>query len=268
MSLHCQSNREPKRSSTEPHPTKPHQKIISTPLFTTAATTTSTTTNYKMTQPLTISLSEEQIDDLLYFARAGETEDFVQTLSELKAATNASEADILLATRDEFSQNNVLHMTAGNGYLGLFASSLTSNGRKRLTATELTKKILSFLPAPPTPDAAPHALLSQTNQAGNTPLHWAALNGHLEVVKILVMAANADPTLTNAAGHDAVFEAELNDKMEVVEWLLGHCEGLEEGVVGDKGEAEEEGVEEVESLEEVVKGVDGLDVGKGKGVAN
>jgi hypothetical protein len=88
------------------------------------------------------------------------------------------------------------------------------------------------------------------------------------------MAANADPTLTNAAGHDAVFEAELNDKKDVVEWLLGHCEGLEEGVVGDKGEAEgdvddeAEGVEVVESLEEVVEGVDGLDVGKGKDVAN
>jgi hypothetical protein len=71
-----------------------------------------------MTQPPTISLSEEQIDDLLYFARAGEIEDFTQTLSEFKAATSASEADILLAARDEFSRNNVLHMTAGNGHLG------------------------------------------------------------------------------------------------------------------------------------------------------
>ncbi|KAA8912429.1 hypothetical protein FN846DRAFT_933066 [Sphaerosporella brunnea] len=202
-----------------------------------------------MTQPPTISLSEEQIDDLLYFARAGESEDFVQTLSEIKAATHADETNILLAARDEFTKNNVLHMTSGNGHL------------------ELTTKILSFLPAPSSPDAVPHALLSQANQAGNTPLHWAALNGHLEVVKALVMAANADPTLTNAAGHDAVFEAELNDKKDVVEWLLSHCEGLEEGVVGDKGEVdtEEEGMEVMDSLEQVVDGVNGLEVdGKGK----
>lgn len=105
--------------------------------------------------------------------------------------------------------------------------------------TELTKKILSILPAPTTPDALPHALLSQANSGGNTPLHWAALNGHLEVIKILVMAANADPTLTNAAGHDAVYEAELNDKGEVVDWLLGHCENLEEGVAGEQDDGEE-----------------------------
>lgn len=105
---------------------------------------------------------------------------------------------------------------------------------------ELTKKILSILPAPPTPDALPHELLSQKNSGGNTPLHWAALNGHLEVVKILVMAANADPTITNAVGHDAVYEAELNDKGDVVDWLLGHCENLEEGVAGE-GDAEGEG---------------------------
>src|SRR5690606_14225292 len=94
--------------------------------------------------------------------------------------------------------------------------------------------------APTTPDALPHALLSQTNSGGNTPLHWAALNGHLEVDKILVMAANADPTITNLVGHDAVYEAELNDKKEVVDWLLSHCESLEEVIGGDgEGDAEE-----------------------------
>jgi hypothetical protein len=71
-----------------------------------------------MTQPPSITLSEEQTDDLLYFARAGEIEDFSQTLAELRAATSACGPDILVAARDEFSKNNVLHMTAGNGHLG------------------------------------------------------------------------------------------------------------------------------------------------------
>lgn len=104
-----------------------------------------------------------------------------------------------------------------------------------IAGIELTKKILTFLPAPSAPDAPPHELLSQSNSAGNTPLHWAALNGHLPVVQTLVMAANADPTITNAAGHDAVFEAEANEKAEVVDWLLGHCEGLEEVIKGSTG---------------------------------
>ena len=55
-----------------------------------------------------------------------------------------------------------------------------------------------------------------------------------------MMAANADPTITNAVGHDAVYEAELNDKGDVVDWLLGHCENLEEGVAGENGEEEED----------------------------
>lgn len=103
---------------------------------------------------------------------------------------------------------------------------------------------MSFLPAPSSPDADPHAVISHKNASGNTPLHWAALNGHLEVVKVLVMSANADPTITNEAGHDAVYEAELNDKKDVVEWLLGHCDSLEGGIGGgpeedDNGTTEE-----------------------------
>lgn len=116
--------------------------------------------------------------------------------------------------------------------------------------TELTKKILSLLLAPVAPDAPPHELLSQKNSAGNTPLHWAALNGHLPVVQTLVMAANADPTITNAAGHDAVFEAEANEKGEVVDWLLGHCEGLEEVIKGSVDGEEEFRVAAGEKLEE------------------
>lgn len=89
-------------------------------------------------------------------------------------------------------------------------------------------------PSPQNP--AMLAIINAQNKAGNTALHWAALNGHLESVKVL-LEQGADPTITNQRGHDAVYEAELNDKKEVVEWVLKEGgEGLEEGVSGENGE--------------------------------
>jgi ankyrin repeat protein len=80
--------------------------------------------------------------------------------------------------------------------------------------------------------------INAVNDAGNTPLHWAAVNGHLESVKLLI-ESGADVTIINRAGHDAVFEAEINDKKEVVDWLLGAVEELENGI-GQPGEAPED----------------------------
>ena len=93
----------------------------------------------------------------------------------------------------------------------------------------------------------PHPALGCRNGSGNTPLHWACLNGRLDAVKVLVEAGKADPGVVNAAGKDAVFEAEVAGHGEVVEWLLRTCEGLEEGLGGGGGEGkngEGEGGEE------------------------
>lgn len=86
----------------------------------------------------------------------------------------------------------------------------------------------------PAPEPPASAFLNAVNEAGNTALHWAALNGHLECVKLLVQSG-ADVTMINRAGHDAVFEAEINDKGSVVDWLLGAVQELESGI-GQTGE--------------------------------
>ena len=113
--------------------------------------------------------------------------------------------------------------------------------------------ILTILPTPP----ANSALLNAQNSSGNTPLHWASLNGHLGAVKLLI-GAGADPGIVNAAGHDAVYEAEVNGKDDVVEWLLKECMGLEKAVGNvDEGVQETEG----EGEKEIVDGMEGMAVG-------
>ncbi|KAL0639519.1 ankyrin repeat-containing protein [Maublancomyces gigas] len=188
-----------------------------------------------------LPLSEESTDDILYFARAGETDDLLSTLKSIvtdSATLFSSEAEVLFAAKDEYSGNNAVHMAAGNGHL------------------ETIKHILSFLPKPVSGTAPPHPLIAHKNTAGNTPLHWAALNGHVKIVEVLVLTANADPTVTNDAGHDPVYEAELNEKMDVVEWILGNCGGVEEGV-GVKQERETSGESSVQ------EGIEKLDLYKG-----
>jgi hypothetical protein len=97
--------------------------------------------------------------------------------------------------------------------------------------------IIKLLFSTSTEKPAPE-FLDAVNESGNTPLHWAALNGHLESVKLLIQSG-ADVTIINRAGHDAVYEAEINDKNEVVDWLLGTVEELEKGI-GPTGEAADE----------------------------
>jgi uncharacterized protein len=90
----------------------------------------------------------------------------------------------------------------------------------------MVKYLLSLLPSPRPPmgDQA----VSPRNSSGNTPLHWASLNGHLPVVKLL-FEAGADPTILNDAGHDAIYEAETNGKDDVVGYLLTEADSLEKG---------------------------------------
>lgn len=114
----------------------------------------------------------------------------------------------------------------------------------------LTETLTYLLPSPPTstPNLNPDLNINLPNSSGNTPLHWAALNGHLDAVKFLI-SSGADPAVRNQAGHDAVFEAEKSGKEEVVRWLLSEGRGLERSVTdgGGEKEAEEEEEEEAEN---------------------
>ncbi|KFY21015.1 hypothetical protein V491_03232, partial [Pseudogymnoascus sp. VKM F-3775] len=153
------------------------------------------------------TLSEDDTDDLIYFARAGEFGDFREALEALCKREGCAVDEILAVAVDGESGNGVLHMAAANGH------------------SDIIKHLLTTLP--PSSPSLP-TLLNSRNAAGNTPLHWAALNGHLSAVQVLV-EAGADPYIQNGVGHDAIYEAEVNDRKEAVDWMLKEGgEGLEE----------------------------------------
>ncbi|KAH8803200.1 ankyrin repeat-containing domain protein [Xylogone sp. PMI_703] len=171
------------------------------------------------------NLSEDEIDDLLYYARTGDLEEFATLRDELCKRENIGPgalAELLRVAKDENSGNGVLHMAAANGHEGFI------------------KDICKRLSHPSPQNPAMLEIINAQNNSGNTALHWAALNGHLEAVKVL-LEQGADPTICNQRGHDAVYEAELNDKTDVVEWVLKEGgEGLEEGLGGENNDAQEE----------------------------
>jgi hypothetical protein len=63
-------------------------------------------------------LSEDEIDDLLYFARTGEKEEIDTLREELCKREGCSIVELLETARDTESGNAVLHMCAANGHSG------------------------------------------------------------------------------------------------------------------------------------------------------
>lgn len=96
-------------------------------------------------------------------------------------------AELLDIAKDENSGNGPMHMAAANGHEGVYYfPQITA----RITVTDILKALLLDLckalsdPLPQNPTML--AVLNSQNKAGNTALHWAALNGHLPSVKVLL----------------------------------------------------------------------------------
>jgi uncharacterized protein len=68
---------------------------------------------------MTPQLSEDEIDDLIYFSRAGEEEDLEALIKSLAEREKVSTAEILTAAKDE-GKSTCLHMATGNGHLSEF----------------------------------------------------------------------------------------------------------------------------------------------------
>ena len=187
----------------------------------------------------------DDIDDLLYLARLGETTDLKAAIELFAKTLSTTPQTILAAAVDKESSNGLLHMAAANGHVGLlswtFRVLYTTNND-----IDTLKEVLTL-------SASSQAIsLNPQNVSGNTPLHWAALNGHLPAVKLLI-EAGADPSVMNRAGKDAVYEAEVNEKNEVAAWLLTEGKGLESAVGVDLDQPAPEVQEEADAQNEVTK---------------
>ncbi|KAI1123805.1 ankyrin [Nemania abortiva] len=182
------------------------------------------------------TLCEEEIDDLIYLARAGEDTDLVEMLQELATRDAATPADILIAAREEQSKATCLHMAAANGH----AKTVTL--------------ILSYLPVPAkastavaTPTAseetiavaqADPAYVDVQNTFGNTALHWACLGGHLDIVKLL-LSRGASPAIANDKDQIPLDLAAFNNHMHVVDYFLAQSQDIEGGNAQEGGLARE-----------------------------
>jgi len=166
-------------------------------------------------------LNEDEVDDLLYFARHNEIHDLKECAMELSKKYGVSQSTIFQSTLDPHSGNTVLHLASANGHLEAINAIIESTiGEGQPTDGDLAK------------------FVNRQNQSGNTALHWAALNGHADVVLLLIQRG-ADPSILNAAGHDALFEAELNEKTKAAEVLLTEGKELESGLNASETEAAE-----------------------------
>ncbi|PKX97222.1 ankyrin repeat domain-containing protein [Aspergillus novofumigatus IBT 16806] len=209
-----------------------------------------------------VKLSFEAIDDLIYDARAGDLEALKADLATQSKEHNCPEAWIIASAIDAEpeaeggSGSCLLHFPAANGnaeILNYLLATLTAQSAAPLSAEQIA------------------AVVNHRNHSGNTPLHWAALNTHLECVKALV-EAGADIGVKNDAGLDAIFLAERTawsteeegkeapaeeEGRQVVEWLLSSDKAgdLEGGLsvsagVGAEGSASASGSGEAMDVDE------------------
>ncbi|PYH48846.1 ankyrin [Aspergillus saccharolyticus JOP 1030-1] len=145
----------------------------------------------------TVTLPAETIDDLIYDARSGDLDALKEDLAACSSQyPGISQGAIVAAAIDAApeaeggSGSSLLHFPAANGN------------------TEILTYLLTLLAAED--EATRRRIVNHRNHSGNTPLHWAALNTHLECVKALV-EAGADSSVKNEAGLDPVFLAERAD---------------------------------------------------------
>lgn len=135
-----------------------------------------------------MAASQEDREELLLSCRYGE-------LQNVQGFVTRHGAPALADARDDHG-NTVLHMTCANGHV------------------DILEYLFSLVPT---------SLLAQQNHAGSTPLHWAALNRHLQIAQKLIQHPGGPGVdlidIKNAAGRSPLGEAEMAEWDEGAQWF-------------------------------------------------
>jgi len=173
--------------------------------------------------------SHGELEEVLLNCRYGE-------LEELQAFVEKFGWKPINEVRDE-NGNTILHMICGNGHLDLLSYVL--------------------------PHILPELLGTPNTSGRSTPLHWAAMNSHLQIAKALIEHPRGPgPTLIdahNASGRSPLGEAELAGWEEGAKYfveVMGIQEGqIEAGEATDTVEMEPEAKEAAKKAERAAQGL-------------
>lgn len=147
-------------------------------------------------------LTEEQIENVIFDARSGDLE----TLSAI--FDQEVDPKIIPHIKDPETGSTMLHMASANGHLEVVQFLLKQLADPETKQSEEDKQ-----------NTKTSSYINAANSTGNTALHWAAFNGHLEVVKCLC-DHGADPFIKNQYGHDVFYEAGQNEQEKTEDYLL------------------------------------------------
>ncbi|KAK8040936.1 hypothetical protein PG994_013943 [Apiospora phragmitis] len=156
-------------------------------------------------------LTADEIDDLIYLARAGDDAELTVLLKELADREKVTIADVLDAAKDE-SGATCLHMAAANGQSKSTSAPAQPSSEESASSPEQKQ---------------PTSYINVANRFGNTALHWACLGNHLDTVKLL-LTRGASPALANDKDQIPLDMAAFNNHMVIVEYFLSQSRNVEE----------------------------------------
>ncbi|KAJ7033464.1 ankyrin repeat-containing domain protein [Mycena alexandri] len=175
--------------------------------------------------------STDEQEEFLLSCRYGDLDDVKQFIDQFGVAA--------AGTVHDDNGNTALHMLCGNGH------------------ADILDYLLPILPP---------ALLSAKNSAESTPLHWAAVNSHMDVVKRLVQFPGGPGIdlidIKNAAGRSPLAEAELAGWDEGAQWLVQMMKldvegGVKEGEADEPVDGEDASELAAEGIEIEIEDADG-----------
>jgi uncharacterized protein len=149
----------------------------------------------------------------------------------------AAPLDSILHYSDALSGNTAWHMAAANGHLEILQLLRTVvDQQEQQVAEAVSGGVVAKTTAATAATACPSMI---PNHSGNTPLHWAAANGHAPIVEFLLNCdqegnanvSSIDVLLKNNAGRSILTEGFSSSNEKVIDLLLSHDSASEERLV-------------------------------------